>query len=263
MIPFFRKIRKKMADDNKPLRYMRYAIGEIVLVVIGILIAISINSWNEDRKERAIEQIYLLRLYNDLQKDMEILTFSQGLSVIRINQINLLNDAINNPDLLLAKPKQIIESIEKVTWLSYLPLSRIVYNELLNSGKMSLIKSEELREQLAIYYGDADHWELILNDKGSQKEFTYATAGLLSKEIFIAIENSESTDPIESSNYLNLELDKNEVKAIIQELSINKEAIKWLPKIYHYQILAAKVIIQLKEHNESLMKLIEIQLENS
>ena len=39
MIPFFRKIRKKMADDNRPLKYMRYAIGEVVLVVIGILIA--------------------------------------------------------------------------------------------------------------------------------------------------------------------------------------------------------------------------------
>ena len=43
MINFFRKIRKKMADDNKPMKYMRYAIGEITLVVIGILIALSIN----------------------------------------------------------------------------------------------------------------------------------------------------------------------------------------------------------------------------
>jgi hypothetical protein len=47
MLPFFRKIRKKMADDNKPLKYFRYAIGEIVLVVIGILIALSINNQNQ------------------------------------------------------------------------------------------------------------------------------------------------------------------------------------------------------------------------
>ena len=51
MIPFFRRIRKKMADDNKPLKYFRYAIGEIVLVVIGILIAVQINNWNENRKD--------------------------------------------------------------------------------------------------------------------------------------------------------------------------------------------------------------------
>jgi len=50
MIPFFRKIRKKMADDNKPIKYMRYAIGEIALVVIGILIALQLNNWNEQSK---------------------------------------------------------------------------------------------------------------------------------------------------------------------------------------------------------------------
>ena len=50
MIPFFRKIRKQMADDNKPMKYARYAIGEIALVVIGILIALAINNWNESRK---------------------------------------------------------------------------------------------------------------------------------------------------------------------------------------------------------------------
>ena len=52
MIPFFRKIRKQMADDNRPLRYMRYATGEIVLVDIGILIALQINNWNEQKKIR-------------------------------------------------------------------------------------------------------------------------------------------------------------------------------------------------------------------
>lgn len=49
MIGFFRKIRKKLADDNKPAKYFRYAIGEILLVVIGILIALQVNNWNQDR----------------------------------------------------------------------------------------------------------------------------------------------------------------------------------------------------------------------
>jgi len=48
MINFFRKTRKKMADGNKPMKYMRYAIGEIALVVIGILIALQINNWKID-----------------------------------------------------------------------------------------------------------------------------------------------------------------------------------------------------------------------
>ena len=69
MIPFFRKIRKKLADDNKPIKYLRYAIGEIVLVVIGILIALQINNWNEQRKDRKIEISYLERLLSEVKKD--------------------------------------------------------------------------------------------------------------------------------------------------------------------------------------------------
>jgi len=71
MIPFFRKIRKKMADDNRPLKYMRYAIGEILLVVIGILIALQINNWNEDKKERVTEQKLLNALHEDLLVNMD------------------------------------------------------------------------------------------------------------------------------------------------------------------------------------------------
>ena len=69
MIPFFRKIRKKLADDNKPIKYLRYAIGEIVLVVIGILIAIQINNWNEDYKSKKKERGYLINLQQDLKAD--------------------------------------------------------------------------------------------------------------------------------------------------------------------------------------------------
>lgn len=66
MISFFRKIRKQLADDNKPLKYFRYAIGEIVLVVIGILIALSINNWNEERKDRKVEFKILQELHDVL-----------------------------------------------------------------------------------------------------------------------------------------------------------------------------------------------------
>jgi len=70
MIPFFRKIRKKMADDNRPLKYTRYAIGEIVLVVIGILIALQINNWNEGRKQKIqLNNIYSI-VHENLMTDL-------------------------------------------------------------------------------------------------------------------------------------------------------------------------------------------------
>ncbi len=50
MIKFFRNIRRKLATENKVASYLRYAIGEVILVVVGILIALQVNNWNEERK---------------------------------------------------------------------------------------------------------------------------------------------------------------------------------------------------------------------
>jgi len=66
MIKFFRKIRQKLLAQNKFSNYLIYAIGEIVLVVIGILIALALNNWNEDRKEKITE----IQLYKEIKDDL-------------------------------------------------------------------------------------------------------------------------------------------------------------------------------------------------
>ena len=260
MIKFFRKIRQKMLTENKFSKYMIYAIGEIILVVIGILIALSINNWNEERKESLIEQNYLRRLLVDLESDYKTLTFTKGLSNNRINQVNILSDVIKNQSQSNENLTLIIESIEKVTWRSYLPLSKIVYNELLNSGKMSLIQSEKLRNSLSNYYADADHWEMILNLEDAQKEFSHATAGLLSIEILTAIENSSSLRNTNPTHDMDIDLEEKNFDRIVQEFSTKTEAIKWLPQIHHYHVLADKVITNLSAHNETIKKLIQSEL---
>ena len=68
MIGFFRKLRRKLAEQNKFLQYSRYAIGEIVLVVIGILIALQVNNWNEERKRNVKE----INVYNEIKEDLLI-----------------------------------------------------------------------------------------------------------------------------------------------------------------------------------------------
>ena len=76
MIGFFRRIRKKLADDNQFLKYSRYAIGEIVLVVIGILIALQINNWNEARKLSSIERQLLKDIVIGLKNDRGVINFN-------------------------------------------------------------------------------------------------------------------------------------------------------------------------------------------
>jgi hypothetical protein len=97
MIGFFRRIRKKLADDNQFLKYSRYAVGEIVLVVIGILIALSINNWNEVNKTRKTE----LKLLNELKEDLletkeDLLTDIVKAKLILSTTDSLYQSAINN-----------------------------------------------------------------------------------------------------------------------------------------------------------------------
>ena len=69
MLRFFRNIRQKLAAENKVMAYLRYAIGEILLVMIGILLALQVNNWNEKRKQSELETVYISRLVSDIQQD--------------------------------------------------------------------------------------------------------------------------------------------------------------------------------------------------
>lgn len=71
MIKFFRKIRKNFLNQGKTSKYLLYAIGEIILVVIGILIALQINTWNEERKSTNVKHNYYNQIVVDLNKEIE------------------------------------------------------------------------------------------------------------------------------------------------------------------------------------------------
>ncbi|HBR54223.1 MAG TPA: hypothetical protein DEA82_11320, partial [Flavobacteriaceae bacterium] len=71
MIKFFRHIRQRLIADNRFSKYLLYAIGEIILVVIGILIALQINNWNEERKERFTEQKILKQLQKEYTQNLK------------------------------------------------------------------------------------------------------------------------------------------------------------------------------------------------
>lgn len=76
MINFFRNIRKNLILEKKALKYFKYAVGEIVLVVVGILIALQINNWNEGRKNAAKEAYILNEILNNLYEDAEQIEFN-------------------------------------------------------------------------------------------------------------------------------------------------------------------------------------------
>ena len=149
MLKFFRKIRQQLLVKNNISKYLLYAIGEIVLVVIGILIALQINNWNEDRKDRAKERFYLRSIRSSIQLSQKELN-----RVIKDAQ--KISSCANTLFLLLAKKKYdrlhgvFLDSLLFSSGdYSLLSLNDGGVQEILNTGSLNLIRDERIRIKLA------------------------------------------------------------------------------------------------------------------
>ncbi len=105
MIKFFRKIRQNLLSEGKTGKYLKYAVGEIVLVVVGILIALAINNWNETRKTKSTLSNYTESLIKDLKQDIIILNeqtdFALSDNKVLQNLIERLSSlSVNNDSLI-------------------------------------------------------------------------------------------------------------------------------------------------------------------
>ena len=147
MPKFFRTIRKKLIEEDNVRKYFLYAIGEILLVVIGILIALQVNNWNEDRKDSARTQQYLISLRTDLQEDLNMLQVEYDIayddSLQLISQLKRLNDGNIHPDTV----KNIL--IRDVDYFIRAPraFNRKTYTTLLSTGDIGLL-NDELAQRL-------------------------------------------------------------------------------------------------------------------
>ena len=166
MINFFRKIRKQLADDNKPLKYMRYAVGEIVLVVIGILIALSINNWNEERKDQLRLKNHYVELINELNNDIDNLK----LIIENVREINnqtfKISEFINSSQSMIDTTK-IVDALLGAEPYAFFSISKSVYTTLLSSGDIQLIENKQLKNALSIYH-DVNSWDWTAH-KGNLK----------------------------------------------------------------------------------------------
>jgi len=95
MINFFRKIRRQLANENKFQRYMRYAIGEVLLIMLGIFMALQLQNWNEKRKQETRFKATLEQLYTTINYDAE--KFKRD-SIALYHHIQVLDTLISYPD---------------------------------------------------------------------------------------------------------------------------------------------------------------------
>lgn len=156
MIKFFRKIRHKLMSDNKIGKYLLYAIGEIILVVIGILIALQLNNWKETRKEQKRIYSHYKELRDDLTKDVTNIKLSidtvKATEKLGLYVYDFLNFKLEKVDS--TKLKMAFISTERYAFFSR---SKNAYSNLLSSGDIHLIQNKEFKAQLADYH-DTEEW---------------------------------------------------------------------------------------------------------
>lgn len=148
MINYFWKMRKKLADSNQFFRYSRYAIGEIVLVVIGILIALSINNWNEDRKNYKKEVANLNSLKSEMITSLkELKNDYEELLISYESTINIHQYIQTKPQLV---DSMYVDFHNSVKFNYFFP--KVSTYETLKSGNLELIKSDSLRMLITDVY---------------------------------------------------------------------------------------------------------------
>jgi hypothetical protein len=136
-------------SENKTGNYFKYAIGEIILVVIGILIALSINNWNEERKERQEERLALKSLHSEFLESRELFNRSQSHHTTIFDGMRYLLKILDEKRVNESLVDSIYLSLNTSAWSSgtFEP-SRGIVNALINSGKQNIISNDILKSHL-------------------------------------------------------------------------------------------------------------------
>ena len=151
MIKFFRKIRYDLMEKNKTGKYFKYAIGEITLVVIGILIALQINNWNEQRKTRNSEISYIHSIINDLKGDSETIRFIVENTKEKIANNELLMSQLRSFDTITDSRPLFTLMRDNVGFVDFKAQDHTI-ETLKNSGNIEILNSEFIRTGLQSYY---------------------------------------------------------------------------------------------------------------
>ena len=204
MAKFFNRIRRKLLEAKAFGSYLKYGLGEIVLVVIGILIAIQINYWNEARKLRKIEHNYYESFVEDLKADIESLKKHRGVTEMNMvsaqNVIKVLRSDLPFGEFELETPSPydhndtiiFLNSISRAGFIWYPEVTDYTFSDLKSSGGTSVLKNKELKKKIFRYYAllsNYDDWKIQKDE--AQRIYQNIQAGLMEPQYRILSNYSE------------------------------------------------------------------------
>jgi len=153
MINFLRRIRRELINKNKTSIYLIYAVGEVVLVVFGILIALGINNWNDHKKQTKSEFIYYCRILDDFELDKKRIEelLDKTNERIAISKTILLDLDSGTKD----KSYLLNQFLPATRSASFVP-RKVTFQDLVSSGNLRLLNDVTIKNSLIQYYSELD-----------------------------------------------------------------------------------------------------------
>ena len=189
MLRFFRLIRRKLIEEQKVRQYIYYAIGEILLVMVGILLALQVNNWNEERKLQAQEEQKINTLHKEFEANLEELKYDLTRIDTQLVSLRTLFDLFGETDLPAEEKidSLILRSFGHITWNP----SSYMLNDLKNSGQISNLSNPELQSLLFKW---ERHYENLLEFTDDDYQVSKVFLEYLRKQA--SLRNIDHTEPI-------------------------------------------------------------------
>ena len=177
MLQFFRRIRQGLLNENRIRKYLMYAVGEIVLVVIGIWIALQINSYQDYKNDRVKECEYLESLLSDLQIERDFLhSYAEFDKEVISKAEDLIQSFYDRHsfkiDTSFSKNLSILNN--RSTFRKH----DATYRELLATGGLNLLMDQELKQAIMLHFQTVDQYEVIIRQNNEYVDNHFAPLAL-------------------------------------------------------------------------------------
>ena len=261
MIAAYKKMRQSLLRQKRFKRYLIYAIGEIILVVIGILIALQINNWNEHRKLEANTVIYVESLIGDIKRDTSMLANQIAAARLKYYYCKTI-DSIINSGSVPENNSAFVMQLQSAGRLVLPAITDNTYRDLVSTGNLKLINDKKIINAIGDYYSNPLFW--WYDDYKNQLVNEYLPIVVdaipieISEEILrneIVQNYSDVTDGILANQTYDLDVEN--IDDILVTLRRNEDFAFYLKKITRSHLVHEKILGLSYNSASSLLNILE------
>ncbi len=222
---------------------------EILVVIVGLMLAFQLDRWWEQRGDRAQEAQYVARLIVDVQADIESLEYALELQSLRLDLATLLMDVVADPELAMRRPVEFLGAIVQSSYLYTPVLTAHTFEDLRSTGNMRLLRDPDIKNLLYDYYGyeaDQRQFEAIWFPQELHHFKLAAGINSLEQERFIQ-DTWVFFRPDIMQEVRTADVDEDDLRATLDRFLSRQEFVDWLPQTRNMQQLQIR-------RNESILE---------